>query len=187
VSTDPVATQRALVVELNLMSASSEARIEIAPFQAAFEDEVVELIVGIQRGEFGIDITAEQQPDLRRIPSYYQRGDGNFWVALSGGRVVGTTALLDIGSRQCALRKMFVHAEHRGAREGTARLLLETLLSWSRERRTRDIFLGTTPKFLAAHRFYEKNGFSEIAKSALPPTFPIMEVDTRFYHLALAP
>jgi N-acetylglutamate synthase-like GNAT family acetyltransferase len=160
--------------------------MEIVPFRPAFDNAVVELIVGIQRGEFGIDITAEQQPDLRRIRSYYQRGDGNFWVALCDGRVVGTTALLDIGNRQCALRKMFVHAEHRGSRAGTARLLLETLLVWSRERRTRDIFLGTTPKFLAAHRFYEKNGFVEIAKSKLPPAFPIMEVDTRFYHLALA-
>ena len=80
-----------------------------------------------------------------------------------------------------------VHSAHRGARTGTARLLLETLLAWSRERRTRDIFLGTRPRFLAAHRFYEKNGFVEIAKSGLPPAFPIMEVDTRFYHLALAP
>ncbi len=161
--------------------------MQIVPFRPVFEDAVVELIVGIQRGEFGIDITAEQQPDLRQIPSYYQRGDGNFWVALCDARVVGTMALLDIGNRQCSLRKMFVHAEHRGARAGTARRLLETLLAWSRERKTRDIFLGTTARFLAAHRFYEKNGFSKIAKSRLPPNFPVMEVDTHFYHLVVAP
>jgi hypothetical protein len=49
-------------------------------------------------------------------------------------------------------------------------------------RSIRDIFLGTTPHFLAAHRFYEKNGFCEIAKSALPASFPVMEIDTKFYH-----
>ncbi|MGO7422080.1 GNAT family N-acetyltransferase, partial [Rhizobium ruizarguesonis] len=42
-------------------------------------------------------------------------------------------------------------------------------------------FLGTTDKFVAAHRFYEKNGFTEIAKSALPRTFPLMAVDSKFY------
>jgi RimJ/RimL family protein N-acetyltransferase len=44
-----------------------------------------------------------------------------------------------------------------------------------------EIYLGTTAEFLAAHRFYEKNGFKEIAKSQLPPAFPIMAVDTKFY------
>lgn len=46
----------------------------------------------------------------------------------------------------------------------------------------RDSFLGTTPFFLAAHRFYERNGFCEISRSRLPDSFPIMEVDTRCYH-----
>jgi predicted N-acetyltransferase YhbS len=38
---------------------------------------------------------------------------------------------------------------------------------------------------LAAHRFYEKHGFSEIAPAQLPPSFPIMRVDTKFYRLEL--
>jgi hypothetical protein len=45
------------------------------------------------------------------------------------------------------------------------------------------VFLGTTPFFRAAHRFYEKHGFSQIPKQRLPSSFPIMEVDTKFYHL----
>lgn len=28
----------------------------------------------------------------------------------------------------------------------------------------------------------EKNGFRKIAKASLPPAFPVMEVDTKFYH-----
>ncbi len=43
------------------------------------------------------------------------------------------------------------------------------------------IFLGTTAEFLAAHRFYEKNGFSLIDANDLPERFPRMAVDTRFY------
>ena len=156
--------------------------MEVVPFRDEFESEVLDLIVGIQRNEFGIPITREQQPDLRRIPTYYQVRNGNFWVALSGADVAGTIALLDIGASQGALRKMFVHPDFRGSEVGTARRLLDVLVAWSTARSIRDVFLGTTPQFLAAHRFYEKNGFCEIAKSALPAAFPIMEVDTKFYH-----
>ena len=159
--------------------------MEIVSFSREHEAQVVELIVGIQRGEFGIEITAEEQPDLREIPSFYQRGAGNFWVAVVEERVVGTISLLDIGGGRGALRKMFVHREFRGAAHGTARRLLATLLDRAREQELREILLGTTPFFHAAHRFYEKHGFTEIPKATLPASFPIMEVDTRFYRLEL--
>ena len=159
--------------------------MEIVPFRPELAPQVIELILGIQRGEFGMSISAEQQPDLARIPDYYQVGDGNFWVAVVGSRVVGTLALLDIGASQGAVRKMFVHPEFRGGEAGAARRLLDALLGCCAERRVRELFLGTTPHFLAAHRFYEKHGFREIAKSELPPAFPVMDVDTKFYHRAL--
>jgi len=154
---------------------------QILPFRPDLRRDVLDLIVGIQREEFGIEITAEEQPDLHDIPGFYQVKSGNFWVAIAGGRVVGTISLLDIGNHQGALRKMFVQPEFRGSRYGTAGRLLDALLDWARQRDVREIFLGTTAKFLAAHRFYEKNGFSEVARSALPPAFPIMNVDTRFF------
>lgn len=111
---------------------------------------------------------------------------GSFWIALLDGRVVGTISLLDVGDRQGALLEMFVKREFRGAALATATLLLETLLVWARARGFREIFLGTTAKFLAAHRFYEKNGFSEIDESSLPAAFPIMAVATRFFSRRLA-
>ena len=157
----------------------------VVPFTPVYEEQVVDLILSVQRNEFGIDITAEQQPDLREIPAYYQTGRGNFWVALASGKVVGTISLIDIGNRQAALRKMFVHLEHRGATTGTAKRLLEVLLTWAGSQGVREIFLGTTPRFHAAHRFYEKNGFSRIGKNELPEAFPIMKVDTRFHGIGV--
>jgi N-acetylglutamate synthase-like GNAT family acetyltransferase len=151
---------------------------EFAPVHAG---GAASLIVGIQREEFGIPITLGDQPDLADIPGFYQRGAGNFWVALSDGQVVGTIALLDIGNAQAALRKMFVARAFRGREHGTANRLLEALLAWSEAHRLRDIYLGTTDKFVGAHRFYEKNGFSEIDRAGLPAAFPIMAVDTKFY------
>lgn len=125
------------------------------------------------------------QPDLLNIQGFYQKGRGNFWVAKIAGRVVGTIALIDLGDGQGALRKMFVASGFRGAGSGVAVALLAVLRSWTLEKGFREIFLGTTEKFLAAHRFYEKNGFQEISKSSLPPAFPVMAVDTKFYHLPL--
>jgi hypothetical protein len=46
------------------------------------------------------------------------------------------------------------------------------------------IYLGTTAEFIAAHKFYEKNGFTEVPKANLPETFPVMAVDTKFYMYA---
>ena len=161
------------------------SEIEIVPFEPSHADGVVAVILPIQQSEFEIPITLEAQPDLRDVPGFYQRANGNFWVAVDAGKVVGTVALLDIGDGQAALRKMFVRADRRGAEHGVARRLLETLLAWCRARGVREVYLGTTAVFLAAHRFYEKNGFREIARAELPARFPVMQVDTKFYVRAL--
>jgi len=160
--------------------------MEVLSFIPSFSHGVADLIVPIQREEFGIDIAYDDQPDLQDIAAFYQNGTGNFWVALDGAEVVGTIALKDIGNGQAALRKMFVARSHRGADKGVARELLNTLLGHARMAGLKDIYLGTTSQFLAAHRFYEKNGFELINTNALPEAFPRMDVDTRFYRLTLA-
>jgi N-acetylglutamate synthase-like GNAT family acetyltransferase len=159
--------------------------IEIVSFASQHAESVGALILGIQRDEFQIPITLEDQPDLQNIPAFYQKGAGNFWVAVSEGEVVGTVALLDIGNHEGALRKMFVHASYRGPGRGVSTRLLDTLFEWSRARGVKDVYLGTTENFLAAHRFYERNDFQQIAASELPPRFPRMALDTRFYRRAL--
>lgn len=157
----------------------------ILPFRPEFTEQVISLIVGIQHDEFGVQITAADQPDLANIPDFYQNAGGNFWVALDGDRVLGTIALRDIGNREGALRKMFVAPEARGKEAGVARRLLLTLLVWAKEHGIRQIYLGTTDKFLAAHRFYEKNGFRAIEPEHLPQSFPRMVQDTKYYEIEL--
>jgi GNAT superfamily N-acetyltransferase len=161
--------------------------VRIVPFSPEHAAGVVSVILPIQQIEFEIPITLDAQPDLKDIRAFYQHGHGNFWVAVDGDTIVGTVALLDIGNQQAALRKMFVASSHRGAQHGVAAALLHALLTWCRARGIRTVFLGTTARFLAAHRFYEKNGFREISREALPPAFPVMVVDTKFYELQLHP
>jgi hypothetical protein len=97
----------------------------IQPYSADYQDQVVNLILTIQRDEFLIPIKLTDQPDLLKIPTVYQQRKGNFWIAIDGNQVIGTIAL------------------------------------------------------------YEKNSFIEVQKTQLPPQFPIMAVDSKFYHLNL--
>ncbi|MBB6250260.1 GNAT family N-acetyltransferase [Nitrospirillum iridis] len=159
--------------------------MDIRPYRPGDESGIADLIVPIQREEFGVPITYAEQPDLGDIPGFYQRGAGQFWVAVDDGRVVGTVSLKDIGDGAGALRKMFVAASHRGAPHRLAAGLLNVLLDHSRAQGLRALYLGTTDKFLAAHRFYGKNGFQVVAPDALPAGFPRMAVDSRFYTLVL--
>lgn len=155
--------------------------IRIERYTETHRDAVRDLIIPIQREEFGIDITYEDQPDLAEIPSFYQRDAGEFWIALDGDALVGTIALIDIGDGLGALRKMFVAESHRGGAPGVARLLLDILLDHAAREGLSEVYLGTTEAFRAAHRFYEKSGFDRVDPDDLPGSFPRMAPDTRFY------
>lgn len=155
--------------------------LAILPYRDGDAPGIAGLIVPIQREEFGIEVTYAQQPDLHDIPGFYGQGAGGFWVAKAAGAIVGSIALRDIGAGEAALRKMFVHRDWRGRDKGVAQKLLDALLDHARAKGLRRILLGTTDKFLAAHRFYEKNGFARIAAEDLPDRFPRMAVDSIFY------
>ena len=159
--------------------------IDIVDYSEAFGSRVVDLILTIQRKEFGFDIHAEDQPDLLNINSFYLTGAGGFWLALSAGEVVGTIALRDIVNNQGALRKMFVKDTYRGKEHSVASRLLEHLVESATNSRVKELYLGTTERFAAAHRFYEKNGFVRAAPESLPAAFPRMSLDTRFYRRGL--
>lgn len=107
-------------------------------------------------------------------------------MACHRGEVVGTVGLKDIGGGQAALRKMFVKHGYRGAPLLVAAGLLEHARAHARKHRISDIFLGTTAQFISAQHFYLKQGFSAVTRDDLPAAFPLMAVDTLFFHLSLA-
>ena len=156
--------------------------MEIRLYDKQDQAQIIELITNIQCNEFQIPITIKQQPDLLNIESFYQEKTGNFWVACIANKVIGTISLLDIGNQQAALRKLFVHKNYRSKQPNAAKQLLAVLLEWAKQQSMQEIFLGTSDKLMAAHRFYEKNGFAEVSQQNLPETFPVMEVDNKFYH-----
>lgn len=155
--------------------------IDIKPFSAEHQSSVENLVLPIQQIEFGVKTTREDQPDLMDIKGTFQTGDGNFWIALDGNALIGTVGVVDISNHQVALKKMFVSASYRGKEKGVAQSLMNTAVEWCRSKGIQQIFLGSTPGMHAAHRFYEKNGFVEVTTAQLPPLFPIVSVDTKFY------
>ncbi|MCA3264044.1 MAG: GNAT family N-acetyltransferase [Telmatospirillum sp.] len=162
------------------------SKIAIVPFDAADRDAVARLVVAIQRDEFGVPITYEQQPDLQDPIAFFCRDGGGFWTAkTAAGDIVGTIGLTVFAPGQGALRKMFVHADYRGRAQGVAQTLLDTLLSHARATNLASVWLGTTEFFKAAHRFYAKNGFTFVEATRMPPDFPRMALDTRFFRIEL--
>jgi N-acetylglutamate synthase-like GNAT family acetyltransferase len=158
----------------------------IQEYSNGYVEQVIDLILGIQQKELHVQITAADQPDLRSIKEFYQKGNGNFWIAVDDRHVVGTIALIDIGDSEVALRKMFVHPDYRGKFNATAQGLMDKVFEWSTNRQLKNIYLGTIDIMKAAHRFYEKNGFIVIDRDRLPLSFPVMQVDNIFYRFSFS-
>ncbi len=162
-----------------------QSEVLVQPFDRKYAEAVIALILPIQQIEFGVPVTAADQPDLLDIPAFYFKDNGNFWIAVANGRVVGTIGLLDYGDGGFALRKMFVEKSYRGAAMGIAQSLWQVAKDWVVQQGGKNIYLGTVEILKAAHRFYEKNGFSRVEQQELPEDFPRMPVDTVFYRFVV--
>ncbi len=155
--------------------------MKVITFTKKHNQEVADLVLDIQQNEFNVPVTLVGQPDLLDVQSFFQKDKGNFWVAISNGKVVGTIGLIDCGDGVGCLRKMFVHHKFRGTETGTARKLLAELENWAVKKGFKSIYLGTIERLDAAIKFYLKNGFSPIEMENLPASFPKMAVDTHFF------
>ena len=162
-----------------------ENTLTIKPIYNDYCSQIIDIILNIQQVEFGLSITIEHQPDLLDIETNYHQGGGNFWGAFLGDELIGTIALINCGHHTGCIRKMFVKQAYRGKEFGTAQQLLEVLLQYCRDKHIPDIYLGTVHQLKAAHRFYERNGFSSISINELPAHFPLMKTDNMFYQLHL--
>ncbi|GAA4799609.1 GNAT family N-acetyltransferase [Olivibacter ginsenosidimutans] len=160
--------------------------IEIKPLSNRDTREIIALILPIQQIEHQVPVTINDQPDLLDIEKHYHQGGGGFWGVWHDGILLGTIALIKMEAGQGGvIRKMFVRKEFRGKALGLAQKLLEHLMAYAKKVTIDHLYLGTFHSLKAAIRFYERNSFTQIEKSALPSYFPLMEVDDVFFHLNL--
>jgi len=159
---------------------------EIGPYESKDRDALAAMVLAIQKDEFGVDVTLDGQPDLKDPGAFFRKGAGELWVARDpDGSPIGAIGLLEFAPGRAALRKMFVRADRRGREFGVAQSLLDLLIAHARRAGISTVVLGTIHFFKAARRFYERNGFREIAAADVPPEFPRMKVDTHFYRIDL--
>lgn len=154
-------------------------------YSGKYDDEIISLILDIQNNETKIDLSLEEQPDLLDIHDSYQKNGGEFWLALSDGRVVGTIGLMMKENNCAVMKKFFVKKEHRSQRVGLA--LYKMLLEYAENAGVKHIILDTPSAAHQSHRFYEKAGFYKISVSQLPVKYTYPDRQSIIYMLDVQP
>lgn len=143
--------------------------------------QVIQMIEGIQVGEFSIPVTPELNENiLKAETTFHFYGKCHFWYAVSGdGEIIGSIGLKKLSETEVEIKKFFVHKNFRGM--GVAQKLIHKAVQSIAVGGFTTIYLGTVSVLHAAQRFYVKKGFEEIQKSDLPGCFDICPVDTHFF------
>ncbi|XP_032762076.1 probable N-acetyltransferase CML5 [Rattus rattus] len=107
------------------------------------------------------------QTDMADITKSYLNAHGSFWVAESGGQVVGIVAALPVkespsGRKQLQLFHLSVSSQHRG--QGIAKALVRTVLQFARDQGYTDVVLETSIIQQGAMTLYEAMGFQRTGK-----------------------
>ena len=94
------------------------------------------------------------------LPRMYGPPRGVLLLAEIEGRLAGCAAVRPLEDAICELKRVYVHADYRGA--GLGRLLTETALQAAREMGYARIRLDTLPQMEPAQSLYESLGFYDI-------------------------
>ena len=157
--------------------------MKIETYSGKYDDEIISLILSIQNEEAKIGLSLEEQPDLLDIHRSYQQPGGEFWIALSDGRVVGTIGLMLKEKHWAVMKKFFVKKEFRSQKVGLA--LYKELLKYAVSKEVHSILLDTPSVAHASHRFYEKAGFRRISTAELPVPYSYPDRESILYLLNL--
>ncbi len=157
--------------------------MEIIQYDDKYKTEIIDLILGIQNNEAKINLSIEEQPDLKDIHKTYIRNDGDFWIAVDNGVAAGTIGLMKIDKDWCVLKKFFVRSDYRSKKVGLR--LYETLLDFAKAQGYRHIILDTPSVATKSHSFYERAGFKKIDKATLPIVYNYPDRDSILYKLDL--
>ncbi|XP_029450761.1 probable N-acetyltransferase camello isoform X2 [Rhinatrema bivittatum] len=123
--------------------------------------------------------------DLLDISKSYLGGDGScFWVAESGGDVVGMVGAQYLRNPdeqpKIELKRMSVGKCHR--KRGIAKVLCRTVLSFARQRGCSAVILQTSQVQFAAQKLYESLGFRKLHEFRLPSYFAMLTNFTIFHY-----
>lgn len=106
--------------------------------------------------EYGLDTTFEPYV-AKPLADFAMSGAGRLWIAEEAGRVIGSIAVVDAEDGVGQLRWFLLTPEARGT--GLGRRMLETALTYCRERGMRHVFLWSFAQLDDALRLYDRAGF----------------------------
>lgn len=95
----------------------------------------------------------------------YLNGTGAFWLAESGGQVIGCVALRslpEVAPKACEVKRLYVRPEHR--KIGAARALMDAAEAYARSAGYEAIYLDTFEDLADAVRFYERRGYQPVPR-----------------------
>lgn len=121
------------------------------------------------------------QADLADITKSYLNAHGSFWVAESGGQVVGIVAALPVkdppsGRKQLQLFRLSVSSQHRG--QGIAKALVRTVLQFARDQGYTDVVLETSTMQQGAMTLYLGMGFQKTGQRFLTMFWRLVGIRT---------
>lgn len=123
---------------------------------------------------------AEEEQLANPQKHFLDRG-GQIFVALHGGLVIGTCAIIPRGDEEVELAKLTVSSEFRG--QGIARRLVERCIAYAREQNVRRVVLESNSQLRVALRLYESLGFRfrpvpEIRKYEVADVCMVLDLDS---------
>ena len=152
----------------------------IRPFAPGDQSGVEKLVLTIQRDEFGLALTADNQPDLKDVASYFAGEGSAFWVAVGLGEIVGCIGLQAIDGPIAAMRKFMVQQDWRGREMGVAKALNAFFTRHARETGATTLALSTVHETKAAQTFYRREGYHEVTRDEMPAGFVPGIIDVIF-------
>jgi GNAT superfamily N-acetyltransferase len=116
-----------------------------------------QVIQSVLTNEFATQPSTYSSDDLNDLLGSYGKLGEAFFVATSGGKVIGTVGVKREDDRTAFLRRLFVLPEYRGKQVG--RKLIERAIEFCREVGYQELVFKTTSVMESAIRLCEKNGF----------------------------
>jgi GNAT superfamily N-acetyltransferase len=147
------------------------AAVRIEPYDRRLHGDGPARVIEAVYREYGWTWEPEgYHRDVMRPEVAYAAPAGFFDVAVDAARadanpaarVIGTVAGLVREGGIAELERLYLLAEERG--RGVGRALFERLLAWARDARCRRAILWSDKRLHAAHRLYERAGFSRVGE-----------------------
>jgi putative acetyltransferase len=138
--------------------------LEIRPIEPADVPALLQIIANT-RGEYGMAERGVEllEPADHGLYAHYQRQRTLYFVALSGGEVVGGAGVAPLAGADpltCELQRMYLRADARGHGIGDA--LLERCLAAAKQFLYVRCYLETIAQMHAALEFYGRHGFRDL-------------------------